>query len=58
MFKIIAFFIMTLFDWLYARVGIILPDSKDKANILNKQFQMAFSTKTEVSDESFKKPAT
>jgi hypothetical protein len=34
--------------------GILHPDSKDKANILNKQFQMAFSTKTEVSDESFK----
>jgi hypothetical protein len=29
--------------------GILHPDSKDKANILNKQFQMAFSTKTEVS---------
>ena len=34
--------------------GILHPDSKDKANILNKQFQMAFSTKTELSDESFK----
>jgi hypothetical protein len=34
--------------------GILHPDSKDKANILNKQFQMTFSTKTEVSDESFK----
>jgi len=37
---------------------IIHPDSKDKVNILSKQFQMAFSTKIEVSDESFKKPAT
>jgi hypothetical protein len=34
--------------------GILHPDSKDKANILNKQFQMAFSNKTEISDEFFK----
>jgi hypothetical protein len=38
--------------------GTLHPDSKDKANIISKQFQMAFSTKTEVSEESFKKPAT
>jgi len=33
---------------------ILHPDSKDKGNIRNKLFQMAFSTKTELSDESFK----
>ena len=38
--------------------GILHQDSKEKANILNKQFQMAFLTKTELSDESFKQPAT
>jgi hypothetical protein len=34
--------------------GILHPDSKDKGNIQNKLFQMAFSTKTKLSDESFK----
>ena len=33
--------------------GILHPDSRDKANILNNQFQKAFSTKSEVSNESF-----
>ena len=32
--------------------GILHPGSKDKANILNNQFQKAFSTKSEVSNES------
>ena len=32
--------------------GILHPDSRDKANILNNQFQKAFSTKSEVSNES------
>ena len=31
--------------------GTLHSDSKDKANILNTQFQMAFSTKSETTKE-------
>ena len=34
--------------------GVLHSDSKDKANILNNQFQQAFSEKTNITDKEFK----
>jgi hypothetical protein len=53
MFKIIAFFIMTLFDWLYARVGILLLCGKyfHKHNISPSGINHAMFFKVSVSSQ-------